>query len=330
MTPLITSSLRALLLAALLFVSRLPGTTSVAPAPVGFSLDMSYGLLTLIFSQTSMSTTFDAQKVTLQNKALSSESGFKSVTFSGSTYKKVYNSTNIVIAIPLDDYATISLDPLLGKSVSSSFVVVASGAVKAASGKELSTATTSALVCTTFTADVTAPSFLSWNMNMDDGTMTMFFNEPMDYTYVVPGNLQFQSVPNMAKGTGGQSAKFNKVLLLIAQNAQVTGSIFETTLTVTAVESGKIAFGQTLTGTGVTAGTTITALGSGTTGAAGTYTISTKHTTTLNSRTITTSYFVNMNTANGKTLVYNIGETNMNSIKALTPLATSSTSLYLS
>lgn len=66
--------------------------------------------------------------------------------------------------------------------------------------------------------------------------------------------------------------------------AVVTGSISSTTLTVTAVTSGTLAVGVALSGTGVTAGTTITALGTGT-GGAGTYTVSASQ--TVSSTTIT-------------------------------------------
>jgi len=59
--------------------------------------------------------------------------------------------------------------------------------------------------------------------------------------------------------------------------AVVTGSIADTTLTVTAVASGKLAVGQTLSGSGVTSGTTIIALGTGN-GGAGTYTVSVSQT----------------------------------------------------
>ena len=59
--------------------------------------------------------------------------------------------------------------------------------------------------------------------------------------------------------------------------AIVTGSIATTTLTVTAVTSGTLAVGQFLTGTGVTAGTYISALGTGT-GGTGTYTVSASQT----------------------------------------------------
>jgi hypothetical protein len=59
--------------------------------------------------------------------------------------------------------------------------------------------------------------------------------------------------------------------------AVVTGSISTTTLTVTAVTSGTLYVGQTVQGTGVTVGTIITALGTGT-GSTGTYTVSASQT----------------------------------------------------
>lgn len=52
-----------------------------------------------------------------------------------------------------------------------------------------------------------------------------------------------------------------------------TGSITTTVLTITAMTSGSFAVGQVITGTGVTAGTTITAILTGT-GGVGTYTVS--------------------------------------------------------
>lgn len=62
-----------------------------------------------------------------------------------------------------------------------------------------------------------------------------------------------------------------------ASGGVVTGSISGTTLTVSAVTSGGLAVGQTISGTGVTGGTTITAYGTGT-GGTGTYTVSASQT----------------------------------------------------
>lgn len=60
-------------------------------------------------------------------------------------------------------------------------------------------------------------------------------------------------------------------------DASVTAAIAGTTMTVSAVVSGVLAVGQTISGSGVTAGTTITALGTGT-GGTGTYTVSASQT----------------------------------------------------
>lgn len=70
----------------------------------------------------------------------------------------------------------------------------------------------------------------------------------------------------------------------VNSQAVVTASIAANTMTVTAVTSGTLYVGQTITGTGVTAGTTITALGTGT-GGTGTYTVSASQ--TVASTTIT-------------------------------------------
>jgi hypothetical protein len=63
----------------------------------------------------------------------------------------------------------------------------------------------------------------------------------------------------------------------ITPTTKFTGTISTTTLTVSAVSAGQLAVGQTISGTGVTPGTIITALGTGT-GYTGTYTISVSQT----------------------------------------------------
>lgn len=69
----------------------------------------------------------------------------------------------------------------------------------------------------------------------------------------------------------------------------LTGSIAGTVLTVTAITAGKIQVGQTIAGTGITAGTKITALSTGS-GGVGTYIVSPAQTAA--STTITTAYLI--------------------------------------
>jgi hypothetical protein len=89
----------------------------------------------------------------------------------------------------------------------------------------------------------------------------------------------------LGTGTGGVGTYTINISQTVASErmnstnvgAVVTGAITGTTLTVSAVTSGTLYVGQTIQGTGVTANTMITALGTGT-GGAGTYTVSTSQT----------------------------------------------------
>jgi hypothetical protein len=85
-----------------------------------------------------------------------------------------------------------------------------------------------------------------------------------------------------------------------ANAAVVTGSIAATTLTVTAVTSGVLSVGQTISGSGITAGTKITALGTGK-GGTGTYTVDTSQTAASTTVTATSASAAagGSNTGNG-------------------------------
>ena len=91
-----------------------------------------------------------------------------------------------------------------------------------------------------------------------------------------PGITAGTKIVELLTGAGGNVNEVGTYRLNVAQAVQTpifTGYISGTTLTVTAVTSGNIGIGSVLSGSGVTSGTTITALGSGT-GSTGTYTVS--------------------------------------------------------
>jgi len=91
-----------------------------------------------------------------------------------------------------------------------------------------------------------------------------------------PGITAGTKIVELLTGAGGNVNEVGTYRLNITQAVQTpifTGYISGTTLTVTAVTSGNIGIGSVLSGSGVTSGTTITALGSGT-GLTGTYTVS--------------------------------------------------------
>jgi hypothetical protein len=100
----------------------------------------------------------------------------------------------------------------------------------------------------------------------------------------------YEYVTLLLPGNGTNGAQNNLFLDSgTAGDAVFTASISGTTMTVSAVTSGTIYVGCLITGTGVTANTTITAQTGGTTGGAGTYTVSQSQ--TVSSTTITSDGF---------------------------------------
>lgn len=95
------------------------------------------------------------------------------------------------------------------------------------------------------------------------------------------GILSETVITALGTGTGGvgtytinrSQTVASELMNSTSVGAVVTASISTTTMTVTAVTSGTLYVGQTVQGTGITVGTIITALGTGT-GGAGTYTVS--------------------------------------------------------
>jgi hypothetical protein len=122
------------------------------------------------------------------------------------------------------------------------------------------------------TTSIVAPGFMG--LNTQDSSVTL--------------ESGYASVANncIIDKYGRLGARKGWDLLTSSTNAVVTGSISTTTLTVSAVTSGTLSIGVVLSGTGVTSGTTITALGTGT-GGVGTYTVSASQ--TVSSTTITAS-----------------------------------------
>jgi hypothetical protein len=109
-----------------------------------------------------------------------------------------------------------------------------------------------------------------------------------------PVDAQFNYVTMLLHGDGTNGAQNNTFL---DNNVAVfAASVALTTMTVSAVTSGTILIGHTISGTGVTAGTTVTAQLTGTTGGVGTYTVSASQTVT--STTISSSFAI---TRNGNT-----------------------------
>ena len=108
-------------------------------------------------------------------------------------------------------------------------------------------------------------------VNVTALTGTLAAGQMLSATGLSPG-LQVIALGTSTGGTGTAFATYQDAVVM-------TAAIATTVLTVSAVASGTLAIGQTVDGAGVTAGTYITALGTGT-GGTGTYTLSASQTVT--------------------------------------------------
>ena len=139
--------------------------------------------------------------------------------------------------------------------------------------------------------DITAVAY--WELFVPATESIVFFNTAIaatDGIALVAFGIEYGTEISAGAFELGQTYRINTVgttnFVTIGGTASavVIGSISGTTLTVTSVSSGTLAVGTFITGTGITAGTSITVLGTGT-GGGGTYTVSASQ--TVSSTTIT-------------------------------------------
>jgi hypothetical protein len=154
------------------------------------------------------------------------------------------------------------------------------------------------------TFSIASPCVMSWTQaQLPDNTPIRFTTTGTLPTGITAGYVYYtrrktDSTYNLATRPGGPAintsgsqsgahtayATRHDVYEALLPSAVVTASIASTTLDVSAVTGGTLAIGMVISGTGVTANTTITAFGTGT-GGTGTYTVSVSQ--TVSSTTIT-------------------------------------------
>jgi len=154
------------------------------------------------------------------------------------------------------------------------------------------------------------------------------------------GALQETVITALGTGTGGTGTYTLGLSQTIASSqmytssagAIFTGAITATTLTVTTVTSGTLYVGQTIQGSGITAQTIITALGTGT-GGAGTYTVNNSQTSSSANftgqiaGTVLSATVVNSGTISVGEYVYGVGVTAGTTITASNPFTSTGSSI---
>jgi hypothetical protein len=174
---------------------------------------MHYGLLTIDFTETMMSTSFDATKLTLQNmKSYYNCTGSQTrangdcdvnpgayrKVISENRYTKVYNATSLYVTLSSDDYAELLLESSICKSRSDTYLIMDTNTTKSTTHEWATKITDGeAQPAGVYVADELSPMFRSWTMNMDTGVMNMTFAEPVNISSFNAESVNFQAAVNL-------------------------------------------------------------------------------------------------------------------------------------
>lgn len=146
-----------------------------APVLLSASVNMNAGTVTLLFNRSMLVTFVDTAKVFLQ-----SEDGTVNVSLSSSTVTPSGSNDTRIVMIAVADtvLSAIKSTASVGKNASSSVVVLLGGAVVDGTLNAKGNAPT-VQTAATFVADTTAPLLTSVAVDMNQGLVTLNFNEPL-------------------------------------------------------------------------------------------------------------------------------------------------------
>eukprot|EP00729_Bicosta_minor_P004714 gene4714-23313_t len=209
----------------------------VDPTLESFELSMNTGLLKMHFSETIKFSSFSVGQLVLSSDVTSAD-GVVSYTISDSSV--VLNShadsvasdyTTIVIQIHEDDMNAIKNIPLLANNQDHTHISFP-GAIftDVDSNPLVAIASTAAKQATGWVADSTPPELVSFSLNMNDNTLTLNFNEPVDDSIVDYTAITIQSKADINDLAGTTKVRLGGVKLKTrsANGMVVTLSLLDT------------------------------------------------------------------------------------------------------
>ena len=166
------------------------------PFLTDFAVDMDLGLLTLNFSDTVNLTTFAAQWITFQdNKTASSDQA--KFTLTGGNSQRSLDGTGILLYLSDDDLNEIKKNTLILTDVSNTFLYLKNSTIlDLARNPLIGIAETGAKQAKAFTSDLTKPELLSFDLDMNNRTLTMTFSETVEASTLDPTAITVQSRAN--------------------------------------------------------------------------------------------------------------------------------------
>ena len=196
---------------------------STGPKLESFELQMSDGtpplILALTFDETIDSSTLLPTEFTIQSKA--SGSGTELATLTGGI-PSTKDSATVQIEVSATDLLTIRSKLPLGTTVNSTFLSIASGALKDMSGNNIQAIDpTSAQKAKAITADLVQPKLDEFSLDLNEGQLEMTFNEGIDGATFAGTKVTIHSTSNetktpLLKLTGGTAVSTENTVAIVS------------------------------------------------------------------------------------------------------------------
>ena len=154
-------------------------------------LDMNTGHLRITFSEPILPENVVFSGITLQSTA----NGGNSVTLTGGTATSLNaQSTTLSIQLSRDDLRDVKILGDLGRSIFSSYLSISTSAFTDPAGNPVvSINSTSAIRANSYISDVTRPSIIMYEFDLDEGLMVLTFDDAIDLATFNPDQISLQN-----------------------------------------------------------------------------------------------------------------------------------------
>ena len=165
------------------------------PSLLSWHLDMDTGSLSLIFDETVNSSSFNALGCTLIDVHTTSLS-IASYTLTNTSFISIANSPVLQVILSSFDLNVIKATNNLATSSSNSFLTAMTNAVYDMNGNSLNPiASPFALQVDNYTADMTQPLLVYWELDLNVGQLLFVFSEPVDISTLDLSQITLLAAP---------------------------------------------------------------------------------------------------------------------------------------
>ena len=189
------------------------------PQLLAFNVDMNLGLLQMTFDETVDFSTLNFTSLSLQSSETSEEI---SVQLTGGNITNTNDSTQIEMLFAIDNLNELKRLRPLANSSNNTYLTISRGGLLDMNGNQVvEINSTNALKVSEFMEDVTRPRLVSFDIDMDSGTLFLTFDETVEASslkkreVVLQDNSLASNANNTYMLTGGESSMEDSTVLVI-------------------------------------------------------------------------------------------------------------------